>query len=486
VSTLLPGRFLPNQSLTTINSNLTGPGPNRVNAHKLITKVNESRADALFILDCFFPTKSIAQWKRDDHMTEIILAGREMHDVNGRAISGPGNFDEGFADSMRDILTNPRGPPRQTIPRIMGRDQSLCCTPQRFWLHKPDRSHPERRVWRFFFDIESVKNGDRDLLHMRRCEVTGRRKGEFGGDPDLDNDGWGPEDEGDDDDDEARHEGGDDDGGGGGGGDGDGESSNGGWGRGFGTKRRTTPSRRGNAEDEDGAGIEDGDKRGGNGDGNVDSVAKHWAQLRVSLCLPSTLNDEEAIDLFTRLQSLPKQIRRRKRSGGHIQQLPTPSSSGIRKRARENRLISADAEARGRSEVATRLRRHSPTTSGCEITSVQPFGHELESPIDLSGTPESIESSALPSARRVRVRNWLEEIFKEEEDDDKVSIKRSNSPVPRAGGDGAGVALREMSMESDLEITFEGPVNRPGGRGELIDLTDLPVDPTGGLELVIS
>ena len=209
-----------------------------MNAHKLITKANESSADVLFILDCFFPTKSIAQWKRDDHMTEIILAGREMHDVNGRPIAGPGNFDEGFSDAMRDILANPRGEPRQTIPRIMGRDQSLCCIPQRFWLHKPDRFHPERRVWRFFFDIGSVKDGARDLLHMRRCEVTGRRRGEFGGDPDLDNDGWGSDggsdgggddddddDENNDDDDEARHDGGGDHGNG----DGDGDSSNGGW-----------------------------------------------------------------------------------------------------------------------------------------------------------------------------------------------------------------------------------------------------------------
>jgi hypothetical protein len=458
-----------------------------VNAHKLITKANESSADVLFILDCFFPTKSIAQWKRDDHMTEIILAGREMHDVNGRPIAGPGNFDEGFADSMRDILAKPRGPPRQTIPRIMGRDQSLCCTPQRFWLHKPDRFRPERRVWRFFFDIGSVKDGDRDLLHMRRCEVTGRRRGEFGGDPDLDNDGWGSdggsdggddEDDDDDDDDEARHDGGGD----GGNGDGDGDSSNGGWGRGFNrTRRHRTPSRKENAEGGDGAGAEGGGKSNGNGNG--DSVARHWAWLHTSLGLPSKLNDEEAIDLVNRLQGLPKHLKRiRKRSGDHAQQqLPTPSSSGIRKRARENRHISADAEARGRSEAATRPRRNSPTTPDCEITSVRPFGHEMGNPIDLSEAIEAFEGTAPDSARRVRVKGWLHNLFKVEEDDNKAPIKRSDSQAPRAGGDDPGASLRD-SMESDLEITFEGPVNRPIGRGALIDLTDLPTDLTGELE----
>jgi hypothetical protein len=444
-----------------------------VNAHKLITKANESSADVLFILDCFFPTKSIAHWKREEHMTEIILAGREMHDVNGRPISGPGNFDEGFSDAMRDILADPGGQARQTIPRIMGRDKELCCTPQRYWLNRPDREHPENRVWRFFIDVGRLKNGDGDKLQLRRCKVTGRRKREFGGDPDLENDGWGPDggsDGGDDDDDdEARHEGGGNDGDG----DGDGDNSNGGWGRGFGRTRRRILSRRDNAEDEDGAGVEDGDKD----TGNDDSVAKQWAQLCISLGLPSKLSDEEAIDLVKRLQGLPKHLKRRKRSGDHTQQqLPTPSSGGIRKRVREKRPISAEAGAGADSPVA----------SDCEIRSVRLFGHELGSPIDLSPkATETIESSAPPSAGRDRVTGWLKTFLpfsEEEDDDDKAFIKRSDSPVPRAGGDDASAALREMSMDLDLEITSAGPVNRPFGRDKLIDLTDKPDDPTNDPE----
>lgn len=231
-----------------------------MNAHKLITKANESSADVLFILDCFFPTESITQWKREDNMTEIIIAGREMHDINGRSIAGPENFDEGFSNAMRDILDHPRGEARQTIPRIMGRDTSLCTTPQRYWLNRPNRMHPEVRVWRFFFDIGRLRAGDGDRLQLRRCIVTGRRRGDFGGDPDLDNDGWGSDDgndgddgDGDDDDGDARHDDGDDDNGGGN----DGDSDNGGWGRGFGRRRRRTAHRGEDPEDEDNFGNND-------------------------------------------------------------------------------------------------------------------------------------------------------------------------------------------------------------------------------------
>jgi hypothetical protein len=113
---------------------------------------------------------------------------------------------------------------------------------------------------------------------------------------------------------------------------------------------------------------------------------------------------------------------------------------------------------------------------------VRPFGHELGNPIDLSEAIEAFEGTAPDSARRVRVKGWLHNLFKVEEDDDKAPIKRSDSPAPRAGGDGAGAALREMTMESDLEITFEGPVNRPLGRGALIDLTDMAGDLAGDPE----
>lgn len=190
-------------------------------------------------------------------MTEIIIAGTQMHDVNGRPISGPENFDEASYNAMYDIQANPRGEDRQTIPIIMSRDTSLCSKPLRYWLNRPNRMHPDRRVWRFFFDIGRVKTGG-GLLEMRRCEVTGRRKGEFGGDPDLDNDGWGSDGGSDGDDD------GDGDDAGGGGGDDDeygarhmggedqddGDSANGGWGRGFGGASRRA-HRRGHAEDED-------------------------------------------------------------------------------------------------------------------------------------------------------------------------------------------------------------------------------------------
>jgi hypothetical protein len=441
-----------------------------VNAHKLITKANESSADVLFILDCFFPTESITQWKREDNMTEIIIAGREMHNVNGRSIAGPENFDEGFSNAMRDILDHSRGEARQTIPRIMGRDTSLCTTPLRYWLNRPDRMHPEVRVWRFFFDIGRLRAGDGDRLQLRRCMVTGRRRGEFGGDPDLDNDGWGSDDGNDGDDGDARHDGGGN----------DGDSDNGGWGRGFGRRRLRTAHREENPEDEDDAGNND--------KGNGDQAAKLYAQLKHTLDLPDKMTNEDAGTFFKRLESLPRHLRRKQRSSGHSQQqLPTPSSSGIRKRARDSRPAPADAGARAPSEIATRPRRTSPVSPDCEIVTTQRVGHELGSPINLSGATENNEGNATPpdSARRENVKTWLQDFLSPfaEEDDDKALIKRSDSPVPRAGGDDTGAARRESSMESDLEITFVGPVNRPfDGRGALIDLTDAPIDLTDDLE----
>jgi hypothetical protein len=483
--------------LLTFCSLPAGPGPRAVNAHDLISKVNQSDADCLFLLDCFFPDQTIKHWKRKDHMTEIIIAGAEMRDSNnGRTNTGAQSFAEGFFDGMRQIRAAPGRLLRPSIPMIMLHKTSLCSKPIRYWLNTPNRKRPDRRVWRFFIDIRRLKMGDGDKLQVRRCEVTGRRRGEFGGDPALENDGWGSDHESDDggsdgggdgggdgdsdggSDNEARHEGGGNDG------EEDGDSSNGGWGRGFRRTRRRTPSRRQNAEDDDGAGVEDEDKGSGNGNGNADSVAKLYARIKRKLGLPSKLTDGEAINLFKRLDGLPKHLERRERLGDQTQQqLPTPSSGGIRKRARGKRAVSTEAGERGRSGVAARLRRASPVTSDCEITSVRRFGHESENPIDLSEATETVEGSAPASARRVRVTNWIQDLFKEEyDDDDKPFIKLSDSPVPRAGGDGAGAALRETLMDLDFEITSEGPVNRAFGRGALIDLTGTAIDLTNDSE----
>lgn len=453
----------------TFRSRPVGPGPSRVNAHKLITKVNESQADALFILDCFFPTKSIQHWNREDHMTEIIVAGDEMHDTNGRTTTGSQSFAEGFADSMRGIVAKPRGQARQTIPRIMGRDTNLCSKPLRYWLNKPDRMHPDRRVWRIFADVGTLRDEDADQLKLRRCEVTGRRRGEFGGDPELDNDGWGSDggsygDDGDDnhDSDEDGYQSGDGDSHGGNVGgedDDDGDSSNGGWGQAFGRSRRRAP-RRERLENNEDVGDDDDDYE--RGSGNVKSVSQQWAQLRDDLGLPSTLNDAEAVDLVKRLQSLPKQLRRRKRVSSH--RLPTPSSSGIRRRVRDKRPVPASTTARGRPDITTRPRGISLMTPDCEITAVQRLRRELRSPI-------------VPFERTDVVKNegpvswWLEE----------VDIKQSASPAAQLGDspfpERSSAAEQDMSADSDLEITSVRPRKRRLGLGEWIEAIDLTGDP---------
>jgi hypothetical protein len=450
-----------------------------VNAHKLIVTANESNADCLFLLDCFFPDHTIQQWKREDHMTEIIIAGDRMRDsLNGRTNTGAQSFAEGFADGMRAIHAAPRGQDRQTIPRIMLRNTNVCTKPKRHWLHVPHRLHPERRVRRIFADVGKLKRNEGGQLELRRCEILGRRQGEFGYDPNLDDagDNGGGDGDGYDDDNNngngARCEGGGDDDGDGG----DGDSSNGGWGREFGRTRRRAP-RTETAEDGNDAGDHD------KGIGDSISVAKTWTQLRLQTGFPSNGSDADIRNLVETLKGLPSELKK------HQHQLPTPSSSGNCRRPREESPTPADAGAKGRSEAAKRPRRNSPVSPDCEIVTTQRVGHESGNPIDLSGATETTEVEIPASARRERVKGWLQDFLSPfaEEDDDKAFIKRSDSPVPRAGGgpsSGAGrAALREVSMESDLEITSEGPVNRPfGGRGALIDLTDAPIDLTDELE----
>ena len=63
-----------------------------MNAHKLITKANESSADVLFILDCFFPTKSIAQFMdrdtRPDFASTVMIPAIQSFLKNPKDIDG--------------------------------------------------------------------------------------------------------------------------------------------------------------------------------------------------------------------------------------------------------------------------------------------------------------------------------------------------------------------------------------------------------------
>ena len=107
------------------------------------------------------------------------------------------------------------------------------------------------------------------------------------------------------------------------------------------------------------------------------------------------------------------------------------------------------------------------------------MGHELGSPTDLSGETETIESSDRATRKR-SVSSWLEGI---EEIDNKAFVKLEGSPAPRGSRDDTGSVKQEFpvesGLESDLAITYAGPVNLPIGREVLIDLTDVPDDVTG-------
>lgn len=142
-------------------------------------------------------------------MTEFSIAGNQMRDDHGRHINGAGNFTESLCRAIRDIADKPRGDARQSIHHIMSKDKTICSRPLRLWTARPRRKKRDK-VWRFFVDIGRFKENGR--FQMRKCRITGRRKGdgEFdhdsddGGDgnesDDGDKNGLGDEDHGDDDD----------------------------------------------------------------------------------------------------------------------------------------------------------------------------------------------------------------------------------------------------------------------------------------------
>lgn len=152
---------------------------------------------------------------RKNAMTEFSIAGNQLRDDHGRLINGDGNFTETLCRTVRDIEDNPRGDPRQSIHRIMGRDKKICSRPLRLWTARPNRKRRDE-VWRFFVDIGRFK--DNGSFQLRKCRITGRRKGdgEFENDADDDDGSENGDDNGDDNEDDIDGENDGDDKGGGG------------------------------------------------------------------------------------------------------------------------------------------------------------------------------------------------------------------------------------------------------------------------------
>jgi hypothetical protein len=119
-------------------------------------------------------------------MTEFSIAGNQLRDDHGRPINGDGNFTETLCRAVRDIADRPRGDLRQSIHHIMRRDKTICSRPLRLWTARPNRLKRDK-VWRFFVDIGRFKeNGS---FQLRKCRITGRRKGDGQFDRDSDDDG---------------------------------------------------------------------------------------------------------------------------------------------------------------------------------------------------------------------------------------------------------------------------------------------------------
>lgn len=146
--------------------NFRGPGPNAISAYSFIDQANRSKADCLFILDCWAPTRfKETKWQRKDHMTEIYISGAPMHNGDGRTIQGSQNYTEALGRALRRLPTkpdnNPRRKPRarKTIHELMASDKALASNTMKICTSVPvqwPEEGWEKRVWRFVIEPEFV------------------------------------------------------------------------------------------------------------------------------------------------------------------------------------------------------------------------------------------------------------------------------------------------------------------------------------------
>jgi hypothetical protein len=98
-----------------------------------------------------------------------------MRNDHGQPVNGPENFTETLCRAVRSMANRPRGDMRQTIHEIIGKDATKCSHPLRLWTARPKRGKSDE-VWRFFVDIQRCKETGR--FEMRKCKITGRRRGD--------------------------------------------------------------------------------------------------------------------------------------------------------------------------------------------------------------------------------------------------------------------------------------------------------------------
>lgn len=107
-------------------------------------------------------------------MTEIIAAGAEMQDTDGRPLRGDQNFTINLCRVLRKMAEKPFGKVRSSIPHLLGNDGRANLKCVRIWLNAPARK-PFRgwnqKIWRFCFQKDSILSDGG--LQFYKCEIQG-------------------------------------------------------------------------------------------------------------------------------------------------------------------------------------------------------------------------------------------------------------------------------------------------------------------------
>lgn len=107
-------------------------------------------------------------------MTEIIAAGAEMRDTDGRPLRGDQNFTINLCRVLRKMAEKPFGRVRSSIPHLLGNDGKINSKCVRIWLNEPARKPFRgwnRKIWRVCFQKDSIPfDGG---LQFYKCEIQG-------------------------------------------------------------------------------------------------------------------------------------------------------------------------------------------------------------------------------------------------------------------------------------------------------------------------
>lgn len=121
----------------------------KINAHQLISTINESDADSLLLLDCFIHNRMQSKWKRPKGSTEIIHRAERLVDNEGVVVNGPGDFTQAllrcipyYVHGINGEFAGHKQP--KSLPDIMREDKQMHSNPQRIWLSGTREAYGEQ------------------------------------------------------------------------------------------------------------------------------------------------------------------------------------------------------------------------------------------------------------------------------------------------------------------------------------------------------